>query len=95
MSDCFICTKPLGNIKVRTVKAKGVKTLLDRAKAKNDVDNEQFLQTVSEITVHIACYHYYSDSRTDNVVRRLSSLSLANVFSSLYMVEIKMILWTA
>lgn len=83
MSDCFICKKPLGNIKVITVKARGVKTLLDRAKAKNDLDKEQFLQTVSEISVHIACYQYYSDSRTDNAVRRLSSSSSSSAVSEL------------
>lgn len=49
MSVCFICKKFFGDIKVRTVKAKGVKALLARAKSKNDVDNEQFLQTVSEV----------------------------------------------
>lgn len=75
MSDCFICKKPLGENKIRTVKAKGVKTLLDRAVAKNDEANEQFLRTISEVTVHIACYCYYVDNRTDNVVRRRSSSS--------------------
>lgn len=75
MSDCFICKKPLGENKIRTVKAKGVKTLLDRAVAKNDEGNEQFLRTVSEVTIHIACYCYYVDNRTDNVVRRRSSSS--------------------
>ncbi|CAG4960836.1 unnamed protein product [Colias eurytheme] len=75
MSDCFICKKPLDENKIRTVKAKGVKTLLDRAIAKNDEVNEQFLRTVSEVTLHVACYCYYVDNRTDNVVRRRSSSS--------------------
>lgn len=81
MSDYFICKKPFGDIKVRTVKARGVKTLLERAKIKNDVDNELFLESVSEVTVHISCYHYYSDSRTDNVVRRLSCNSSSSSVS--------------
>ncbi|CAH2096781.1 unnamed protein product [Euphydryas editha] len=75
MSDCFICKKPLGKNETRTVKAKGVKTLLDRAVAKNDEVNEQFLRTVSEVTVHNKCYCYYVDNRTDNVVRRRGSSS--------------------
>ena len=74
MSDCFICKKPLGENKIRTVKAKGVKTLLDRAVAKNDEANEQFLRTFSEVTVHIACYCYYVDNRTDNVAYKSYSL---------------------
>ncbi|KAG5868036.1 hypothetical protein JTB14_034371 [Gonioctena quinquepunctata] len=68
-------------MKVRTVKGRGVKTLLERVKFKNDVDNELFLQSVSEVTVHIPCYHYYSDSRTDNVVRRLSCSSSSSSVS--------------
>ncbi|KAG5898721.1 hypothetical protein JTB14_020915 [Gonioctena quinquepunctata] len=81
MSDCFICKKPFGDFEVQTVKGRGVKTLLERAKFKNDVDNELFLQSVSEVTVHIPCYHYYSDSRTDNVVRRLSCSSSSSSVS--------------
>ncbi|CAF4943925.1 unnamed protein product [Pieris macdunnoughi] len=82
MSDCFICKKPLGDIKVRTVKARRVKTsLLERARFKNDLDNELFLQSVSVVTVHIPCYHYYSDGRTDNEVRRLSSSSSSSSVS--------------
>lgn len=46
MSDCFTCEKPLGESKSRTGKAKGVKISLDRAIAKNDDDNEQFLKKV-------------------------------------------------
>ncbi|KAL3286743.1 hypothetical protein HHI36_001236 [Cryptolaemus montrouzieri] len=81
MSDCFICRKPFGDISVRTVKDRGVKTLLERAKFKIDLDNELFPQSVSEVTVHISCYHYCSDSRTDNVVRRRSSSSSSSSVS--------------
>lgn len=81
MSDCFICKKPISENKIRTVKAKGVKTLLDRAVAKNDEVNEKLLRTVSEVTVHVTCYCYYVDNRTVNVVRRRisSSSSLSSV----------------
>ncbi|CAG4953804.1 unnamed protein product [Colias eurytheme] len=83
MSVCFICKKPQGDIKVRTVNAKGVKTLLDRAKAKNDVDSEQFLKNISEVIVHISCYYNYSENQTDNVVRRMSNSSSSSSVSDI------------
>ncbi|KAG6439229.1 hypothetical protein O3G_MSEX000597 [Manduca sexta] len=46
MSDCFIFKTPLGENKIRTVKAKGIKTLIERAVAKKYAINEQFNTTL-------------------------------------------------
>lgn len=75
MADCFVCKKTLARGELVTVKAKGVRSLIVRASARGHEENERFLQTVSEVTIHTSCHKHYSDSRLDNSVRRRSDSS--------------------
>ncbi|XP_055839711.1 uncharacterized protein LOC129907479 [Episyrphus balteatus] len=61
--NCFICEEPLGDRESKTVKSRGILTLIDRSIARGRKDHEELLLSVSEIKLHIACYKNYSNPK--------------------------------